>query len=179
MPKDSGMLFETNGMHIWGKVTRRIKAYSDDSLENTIWCSRPDLPLQHRLILYFYKGNAYAVSDKDIQDLERVDSLRGDIFFEETEKSDAAFELLLERGLKEKKVDDVRKWLSDHGHVTIDEEDIEDISQDASLEEMADIYRKLDEKYLPLMREKQREYRLKEILDSEVNLGEVLKMFTS
>lgn len=90
-------------------------------------------------------------SDKmSVRTSSTVDSLRDhdqeldqELDQEGKEREEKILELL-----KGKEVYDVKKWLVDRGYILVDEQDLEGISDGATVHEMAAIYQRLGQKYL-------------------------------
>ena len=105
----------------------------------------------HKVLLCFYEGTVYGAEDRDSDTLNQIfdwpppsrihDEADGRDREEEdkNEKRQAQFEKVREV-LKGKEVDDPKKWLTDRGHVLPEDSDLAEISDQASVHEMAEIY---------------------------------------
>jgi hypothetical protein len=107
----------------------------------------------HKVILYFYKDTVYGAGDEDSDTLNQIldwpppsrihgKADGGDTGEEREKKRQAQFEKVREV-LKGKEVDDVKKWLTDRGHVLLEDSDVAAISDQASVHEMAEIYERI------------------------------------
>ncbi|TVY90314.1 Vegetative incompatibility protein HET-E-1, partial [Lachnellula willkommii] len=150
-----------------------IESYTDDSVERLAMVSRLGLDTtkaHYRILLYWHQKTVYAVSDEQSQTLRNIrDSAIEDpeidaeayglessqtlIVIEDSDSEDwesdsvgQALENLVET-MKGQEVDDVHQWLVERGYPVIEEKEVEGISRTASLDEMAEIYWRLNEKF--------------------------------
>ncbi|TVY31187.1 Vegetative incompatibility protein HET-E-1 [Lachnellula hyalina] len=120
-----------------------IETMIDDPVERLAMKSRLGLDTtkaHSRILLYWRKDTVYAVSDEQSQTLRNI----GDPREEYSEEAHEALDNLV-KTMKE--VDDVHQWLIERGYPIVEESDVEGISKTASLEEMAEIYWRLNEKF--------------------------------
>jgi hypothetical protein len=121
---------------------------------------------RHKVLLYFHGDSVYGADDEDSDALNDIlgwpesrllaldghntsllldNATSSNSMTSSTEDKNEAAKLL--QVLKGKEVDDVEKWLVDRGYALASESDIEGISDQATVYEMAAIYQKLGEKY--------------------------------
>jgi hypothetical protein len=149
------LIVEVNSVDII--VERYLKQFSP--VERSTTASRLGLEASRarcKILLYFDEGIAYGADDEDSEALNKIlgwpksrTSLSDeniDNFSRRVVQVDDKPEKILEL-LKGKEVKDVKKWLVDRGYTLVDEKDIEGISNEATVHEMAAIYQRLGEKY--------------------------------
>ncbi|KAN0107891.1 hypothetical protein V8E51_007633 [Hyaloscypha variabilis] len=104
-----------------------------------------------KVLLYFHEDTVYGAEDEDSHTLNQIlDWPPWRIHQEDTKdeeekwqiKKQEKFEKVREV-LKGKEVDDVKKWLTDRGHVLPEDSDVAAISDQASVFEMARIYERI------------------------------------
>jgi hypothetical protein len=120
-----------------------------------------------KVLLYFYKDTVYGAEDEDSDTLNRIldwpppsrihqaDGREAEEDGEAKEDGDMEYEKgdwlikrrpqfkKVRRVLKGKEVNDVKKWLTDRGHVWPEDSDMAAISDQASVHEMARIYERI------------------------------------
>ncbi|KAH8759109.1 hypothetical protein F5882DRAFT_417240 [Hyaloscypha sp. PMI_1271] len=104
----------------------------------------------HKVLLCFYKDTVYGAEDGDSDTLNQIfdwpppsrvhdEADGGDREEVNFKMRQAQFEKVREV-LKGKEVDDPKKWLTDRGHALPEDSDLAEISDQASVHEMAEIY---------------------------------------
>jgi hypothetical protein len=118
----------------------------------------------HRVLLFLYEDTVYGAEDEDSDSLNQIldwpplsrrhEADSGDAEEEEEEDEEEedddekwrARQEKVRRLLKGKEVNDVKKWLTDRGHVFPEESDMAAISDQASVHEMAEKYERIRKK---------------------------------
>jgi hypothetical protein len=99
---------------------------------------------QRKVLLCFYKDIFYSVDDEV---LNLLDILRQVLRQEGYSKDYQKHVKKIVKILKGKEVKDPKKWLTDRGYLVADVGDMEGVSPQATIHEMAAIYQQLNEKF--------------------------------
>jgi hypothetical protein len=108
----------------------------------------------HKVLLYFYANTVYGAEDEDSDTLNQIldwpppsrihdEADGGDMEEERKDKKKQAQFKKVREVLKGKEVDDLKKWLTDRGHMLPEDSDVAAISDQASVHEMAEIYERI------------------------------------
>lgn len=138
------VLVEASIVH---SIQSLIEGRTNDPVERLAMMSRLGLDARKahdRILLYWHGKTVYAVSDEQSQSLRNIgDSYSG---VPASEALDQACGNLVQT-MKGQEVGDVHQWLVARGYPVIEEKEVEGISKTASLDEMAEIYWRLNEKF--------------------------------
>jgi hypothetical protein len=96
------------------------------------------------VLLCFYKNTFYSVDDKV---LNLLDTLRQPVRQTYYDNDYQKHVKKIVKILKGKEVKDPKKWLTDRGYLVADVGDMEGVSPQATIHEMAAIYQQLHEKF--------------------------------
>jgi len=104
----------------------------------------------YKILLYFHKSTAYGADDEDSDAINEIlVELRSKRLEERTKEICKEYFDRIYEILKGKEVEDVKQWLVDKGYNVLDDDDsdIKQISDKASIHEMAEIYRRLNGRF--------------------------------
>jgi hypothetical protein len=153
-PNGFDLLLEINCVELI--LSQYVDTYSATLAERLAIISRLGLDIErahNKVLLYFYEDTVYGAEDEDSDTLNQIldwpppsrihdEADGGDRGGQWEKKRQAQFKKVREV-LKGKEVDDIKKWLTDRGHVFPEDSDMAAISDQASVHEMAEIYERI------------------------------------